>query len=142
MNLFIGFLKSQFSRPKTSALFGIGITLLIIAVIIGVSDNPPGIGLAYLGISFVCFSMIHQWRSARHYWTLLAVSVISFPVLVLLHNIFDTINTQIGTIPLVNQLFGGFAVISFIGGVLIAPAVALVAVLGGLYYLLFKQHPN
>ncbi|NQV42109.1 MAG: hypothetical protein HQ506_07125 [Candidatus Marinimicrobia bacterium] len=142
MNLFIAYLKNQFGRKLTVPIFGVGITLIIIALFIGISDNPPGVGLAYLGISFLCFSMIHQWRSARDYWTLLAISVISFPVLILLHNIFDTVNTQIGTMPLGNQFLNGFAVIFFVGGVLIAPAVALVGIVGGLYYLIFKQHPN
>jgi len=134
----ISFIKAQFKRPFTPTLFGLGITLIVIALFIGISDNPPGVGLAYLGIAILCFSMIHHWRGARDFWTLLAVSVISFPVMVLLHNIFDTVNTQISPIPVLNQLLGGFSVIFFIGGVLIAPAVALVAIVGGLYYLIFK----
>ena len=138
MDTLLKFLKTQYQRPGTKPLFAIGVILIGVALAIGISDHPPGVGLAYLGTAFLSFSMVHQWRSARDFGTLLAVSMISLPVMVLLHNIFDTINTQIGAIPIVNQLLGGFAVISFIGGVLVAPAVALVAIVGGLYYLVFK----
>ena len=132
------YLKQQFGRPTTGPLFGVGMVLILIALFIGISDNPPGVGLTYFGIVFICFSMIHHWRSARDFGVLLAVAVISFPVMVLIHNIFDTINDKIGMIPVLNQLLGGIAVISFVGGVLIAPAVAVIAIIGGLYYLIFK----
>ena len=135
MDTLLKFLKTQYERPGTKPLLAIGVSLILAALGIGISDNPPGVGLTYLGLAFLCFSMIHQWRSAREYGTLLAVSIISFPVMVLLHNIFDNINTQIGTIPVVNQFLGGFAVIFFVGGVFIAPAVALVGLLAGIFYL-------
>ena len=134
----VAYLKQQFGRPTTGPLFGVGMVLILIALFIGISDNPPGVGLTYFGIVFICFSMIHHWRSARDFGVLLAVAVISFPVMVLIHNIFDTINTKIGVIPVVNQLLSGIAVISFVGGVLIAPAVVVVAILGGLFYLIRK----
>ena len=139
MDQFTTFLKDQFSRRQTGPLFGVGIALIIIAIFIGISDNPPGIGLTYLGLVFICFSMLHHWRNARDFGTLLAVAIISFPVMILIHNIFDTINTQIGVVPVVNQLLSGISVMAFVGGVLVAPAVSLVVTLGGLFYLL-KKH--
>lgn len=107
-------------------------------MILGISDNPPGVGLAYLGLIFVSLSMVHHWEKARDYGTMLAVSVISFPVLVLIHNIFDTINDKIGTVPVINQLLGGIAVIAFVLAVLVVPAVIVVSILGGLYKLIKK----
>ena len=134
----VKYIRTQYERSGTKQLLATGVILIVAALVIGISDNPPGVGLAYLGFSFLCFSMIHQWRSARDFGTMLAVSIISFPVMVLLHNIFDTINTQMGSIPVFNQLLGGFSVIFFVGGVVLAPAVALVGIVGGLYYLIFK----
>jgi len=138
MNQIVAYLAKQFSRTLTAPLLGVGVFLMLIALFIGISDNPPGVGLAYLGVAFICLSMIHHWRSARDFWTLLAVAVISFPVMVLIHNMFDTINAKIGMIPVLNQLLGGIAIISFVGGVLVAPAVTLVALLGGIVYLIKK----
>ena len=135
------FLKTQFKRPGTMPPLIVGSILIAVALIIGISDNPPGIWLVYLGVIFLSFSLVHHWREAGRFGTLLAVAVISFPVLVLLHNIFDTLNEKIGIIPVVNQLLGGLAAISFIGGVLISPAVVIVGVFGGLFYL-FKKQPK
>ena len=133
------FLKTQFKRPGTIPPLFVGSILIVVALIVGISDNPPGVWLVYLGLIFLCFSLVHHWREAGRFGTLLAVAVISFPVLVLIHNIFDTLNDKIGNVPVVNQLFGGLAAISFIGGVLIAPAVVMVGVIGGLFYLIKKQ---
>jgi len=138
MTQIVAYLNKQFSRTLTAPLLGVGVAFMLIAFFIGISDNPPGVGLAYLGLACLCFSMVHHWRSARDFWTLLAVSVISFPVMVLIYNMFDTINAKIGMIPVLNQLLGGIAIISFAGGVLVAPAVALVALLGGIFYLIKK----
>jgi len=138
MNQMIEYLKQQFSRPRTAMLAGSGSALILIALIIGISDHPPGIALCYLGLCFIVLSLTHQWDRPRQYGTLLAVAVISFPVLVLLHNICDTINYQIGVIPVLNQLLGGIAVISFILAVFVVPAVVVVSVVGGLYRLIRK----
>ncbi|MBT4360936.1 MAG: hypothetical protein HOD11_08205 [Candidatus Marinimicrobia bacterium] len=139
MDQFVGYLKTQFNRPRTGPLFGLGITLIIIALIIGISDNPPGIGLSYLGLMFICFSMIHHWREARLYGTLLAVSAISFPVLALLHNVFDGINQQIGDIIILNQLLEGLAVLSFLAAIFLAPTGIVLGIFVGLFYLV-KKH--
>ncbi|MBC8377111.1 MAG: hypothetical protein H8E26_13780 [FCB group bacterium] len=141
MDTWLKFIKTQYNRPRTKLLLAMGAILMVSALGIGISDNPPGIGLTYFGIVLLCFSMLHHWRSARDFGTLLAVAIISFPVLVLIHNIFDAINTQIGVVPVVNQLLSGISVMAFITGVLVAPAVALVGILGGLFYLI-KKHPN
>ena len=139
MDQLITYLKIQFDRPRTGALFGTGAVLMAIGLIIGISDNPPGIGLTYLGLIFTGFSMVHHWEKARDYGTMLAISVISFPVMVLIHNIFDTINDQIGTVPVINQLLGGIAVIAFVLAVLVAPAVIVVSIFGGVFHLV-KKH--
>jgi len=136
MDQLFAYLKSQVTKPLTKPLLGAGAVMIAASLGIGISDNPPGVALAYLGLGLVCLSMVHHWKTARDFGTLLAVSVISFPVLVLIHNIFDTLNDKIGTIPVVNQLFGGIAVISFILAVLVVPPLVVIGILGGLYRLL------
>ncbi len=131
-------LRTQFERSGTKPLLALGFILIVAALIIGISDNPPGIALVYLGIALLVFSLIHHWRSARNFGTLLAVSVIGFPVMVLLHNIFEMLNEQLGPLLVASQLLEGLSVVFFIGAVLIAPAVVVVGILGGLYYLIFR----
>ena len=115
MNQIFSYLKEQFKRPKTIPLMGTGIVILVISSIVGISDNLPGIALAFVGLSILFYAFVHHWQEARQFGTLLAVAVISFPVLALLHNIFDGVNSQIGIIPVLNQLLTGLAVISFHG---------------------------
>ncbi len=81
------------------------------------------------------FAFVHHWRETRIFGTLFTVSIISFPVLVFLHNIFDGINQNIGTIPVLNQLLGGLAVISFLGAIFLAPAGLVIGLFAGLFYL-------
>ncbi len=136
MNQIIEILKTQINRPRTLPLLGSGLTLIVLALIIGINDNPPGVGLAYLGLILVAFSCTHHWREASRFGTLFAVAVISFPVLVLLHNIFETINENVGPIIVITQLFQGISVISFVGAVMVVPAAGMVGLLAGLFYLI------
>ncbi len=136
MDQFISFLKDQVKRPLTTPLLiAAGISLLI-ALILGISANPPGVAFMYLSATLLCASLVHHWQKPRHYGTLFAVAVISFPVLALIHNIFELLNGKIGSIIFINQMFDGISVIGFIGAVVLSPAAALVGMFMGLYYLL------
>ncbi len=134
MNKIFVYLKNQLSIPHTIPASAAGILLLVIGLGMGISDNPPAIFLVYLGLVLLAFSMIHHWNTPGQYGTLFAVSVISFPVLVLIHNIFETLNANLGAIPVLSQLFSGISIIAFVGAVLIIPAVAAVAMVLGLYH--------
>jgi hypothetical protein len=136
METIITYLKTQIKRPWTIQLIGAGLAMLVVAAIVGVSDNPPGLIIAFIAMILLGFSLVHHWREPRLFGTLLAVSAISFPVLVLLHNVFDGINQQIGSIIVVNQLLEGFAVISFLAAIFLAPAGIAIGIFAGLFYLI------
>jgi len=136
MDQIITSLKTQTKRPGTIQLVAIGTTLIVIGLIMGISDNLPGIIVMGVGVGFIFFSLIHHWREPGQFGTLFAVSIISFPVLVLLHNIFDGVNQNIGNIPVVNQLLEGLAVISFFAAILFAPVATLIGIFAGLFYLI------
>ncbi len=135
MDQISAFIKEQLKRPKTLPLLGSGLAITIVGVIFGVSDNPPGMLITFGGLILIVLAGVHHWPEAGQFGTLFAVSVISFPVLVLLHNIFDGINQNIGTIPVLNQLLTGLSVISFLGAIFIAPAGAVIGLVAGLFYL-------
>ena len=94
MDQILLFIKEQIKRPKTLPLVGSGSVLIIFALIMGIADNLPGIIVVFVGLIMIVFAGAHHWREARIFGTLFAVSLISFPVLVLLHNIFDGINQK------------------------------------------------
>jgi len=59
----------------TISLFAIGVILIVIASIIGVGDNPPGIALFYGGLISLFFSVLHPWRKAINYAILAGVCI-------------------------------------------------------------------
>lgn len=135
MGAIISNLRSQLKRPWTLQYLGAGILLLAVALIIGLDDNPAGILIAFASSILLFFAFVHHWRGAHQFGTLLAVSVISFPVLVLLHNIFDGLAGHLGPIPVLTQFLTGLSVISFFGAIFIAPAGILIGIFAGLFYL-------
>lgn len=138
MDLIVSLIKAQLKRPRSKELLSVGLVLIILAIIIGIADNPPGIILTYVGVFFVFLAFVHHWREAGVYGTLLAVAVVSFPVLILLHNIFDTLVDKTGGIPILDQLLFGFSVIFFLGAIFVAPVGIAIGVILGLYYLVFS----
>ena len=135
MKRLIDLFKVQLQRKQTIPIASVGILFLLISFLLGISDNPPGIWMAMAGLTLLAFSFVHHWREPSKYGTLFAVSAIAFPVLVLLHNIFEGLNMHLGPIPVIYQLFNGLSVIAFIAAVLIIPGTAVVGFLGGVFWL-------
>ncbi|MCF7808081.1 MAG: hypothetical protein K9M49_09855 [Candidatus Marinimicrobia bacterium] len=111
----------------------------MLAILIGIADNPPGIVLSYTGVCFITVAFVHHWREASAYGTLLAISVVSFPVFVLLHNIFKILIEKTGGVPVLDQLLFGFSVIFFLAAVFISPAGIVIGAIFGLYYLICNK---
>lgn len=130
------FIRDQYKHPRTRLFTWIGLVLILIALFVGIPDNPPGIVLTYLGTAFLFLACIHHWREAGQYGTLLAVSVVSFPVLTLLHNVFEVLQDKSGGIPVVDQLFSGFSVVFFLAAIFVSPVGVGLGIIHGLYYLI------
>ena len=61
------------------------------AVLIGISDHPPGLALLYLASASFVLTFAHRWRSAKSFVILLVVSLLGFPVAVLAHNLLEPV---------------------------------------------------
>ena len=59
----------------TISLFAIAVVLIVIASIIGVGDNPPGIVMFYAGLICLFFAVLHPWRNATSYAILAGVCI-------------------------------------------------------------------
>ncbi|MEJ2614305.1 MAG: hypothetical protein P8Z35_05070 [Ignavibacteriaceae bacterium] len=64
-----------FRDEKTNILLVIGIILIAAALIVKISDNPPGIALAYSGLIFLFLAFTHKFNSPKPYVILLISSV-------------------------------------------------------------------
>ena len=78
----------------TISLFGIGVVLIVIASIIGVSDNPPGIVLFYAGLISLFFSVLHPWKKAINYAILAGVCIGIFLLGLLVITILDKLGSS------------------------------------------------
>jgi hypothetical protein len=68
-------------RKWTFSLLFIAIVLVTTGVLVGISDNPPGIAMVFFGMFFLFFSLIHPWRKPSNY---LILSGICFGIIVLI----------------------------------------------------------
>jgi hypothetical protein len=59
----------------TIALFVIASLFIIIASVVGISDNLPMIVLLLTGIILLFFAVLHPWKKAFNYWILVLVCV-------------------------------------------------------------------
>ncbi len=88
---FFTFEESAQGRRKRKEVFilaGVFCALVISAIVVGVSDNIPGIVLCYLATVVLVMAPIRSWRKTKRFLILLGASVGGFFVFVLLHNAF------------------------------------------------------
>ncbi|MFN2113379.1 MAG: nitroreductase family protein [Anaerolineales bacterium] len=102
------------------------------SLLLGVSDNPPGIALLYFALACLAGAWVWKWPSAREYWQLLIASLAAFPVGGVLHNLLYALGTVVQGIPVIQDLVGFLEVFFFLVAVIAAPPAALVALLGGI----------
>jgi hypothetical protein len=76
-------------KTTTLILLVLSVIFVVCAIIIGISDNLPGIMLCFLGCVSFILSFSYSWRKPKPYLILLIISLIGFVVLVILINIFE-----------------------------------------------------
>ena len=114
-------------------LFAAGILSGAIALVIGVSDNPPGIILLYIGLTSLAGAWVWNWTSPREFWILLLTSLAAFPVGVVLHNLFYALGTLVGGSLILSGLLGFLEGLFFLVAVMAVGPTALVGLVGGVY---------
>lgn len=113
--------------------------LAILAAVVGISDNPPGILLALLAAIAFVLAFVHPWKDARQFRCLLYTSALGFILSVLLNNVFAAIAHHSATTGVLRYLFQGLAVVTFFLATMICPAAFIVSVVG-LIVLLLRNH--
>ena len=123
-------LSTPRNRRCTAVCLGIAGLLAIAAGIVGISDNPPGILLAYAAATALVLAFVHPWRSSRKYRYLLYASVLSFVVLAALHNVFEVVAGGMAGPGFVVAVLQGIQVAAFLIAVLICPPAIVVGAVG------------
>ena len=122
---FFTFEESAQGRRKRKEVFilaGIFCALVISAIVVGVSDNIPGIVLCYLATVVLVAAPTRIWRKTKRFLILLGASVIGFFAFVFLHNAFA----------ILSHLMEAFHIVFFIIAVFLCPAIFLVGAVGSI----------
>jgi nitroreductase len=113
-------------------LFAVCLLTGVAAFLIGISDNIPGIILLVVSISSAFGIWVWNWHYPRKFWSLLGAALLSFPVGVILHNLFYALGTLASEYKILAGALGIFEVVFFIIAVLFAGPAALTALIGGI----------
>jgi len=113
-------------------LFAVCLITGVTAFVIGISDNIPGILLLMLSISCAFGILVWSWRYPRRFWILLGAALLSFPVGVILHNLFYALEILASEYEILAGALGFIEVLFFIIAVLLAGPAALTALIGGI----------
>ena len=132
---FFTFEEGAQGRRKPKEVFilaGIFCTLVISAIVVGVSDNVPGIVLCYLATVVLVIAPTRSWRKTKRFLILLGASVIGFLVFVFLHNAFYALTMLTSHIAALSRLMEVFHVTSFVIAVFLCPGTFLVGAVGSI----------
>jgi len=113
-------------------LIAAGILTGAVAFVIGVSDNLPGIILLYAGLTCLAGAWVWNWTLPRDFWILLVISLVAFPVGVVLHNLFYALGTLVEGSLVLSGLLGFLEALFFLVAVMAVGPTALVALVGGI----------
>jgi glucose uptake protein GlcU len=127
-----GAVSTPRKRRVTLALLIAGVAFALGAIIVGISDNPPGIALAFLAATASILSFVHPWRNTNEFVLLVTTSVLAFVLLVILHNVADGIAEFQAVGSLSRSLVEAVGVMAFLAAVLACPPAFLIGVVGAL----------
>jgi hypothetical protein len=106
--------------------------LVLAGLLVGVSDNPPGILLMALASVAVMLAAVHPWRAPKPFVMLCLASILGFAVLVVLHNLLDGVAGLMSDGNVVRLVVQGVGVAAFLVAILVLPAAVLVGAGGAL----------
>ena len=128
------------NRNQTFILFAICGVLAAAATAVGISDNPPGLLLAFLSAITFVVAFVHPWRTSKQFLRLIYASGLGFIVSAVLHNVFEGIASMAGVSGLVHDLLGGAGVAFFLVAILLCPPGLLVGAVGAVVMFRRKRH--
>lgn len=139
MKNFLKFNAYQQNKKLSLIFLSVFVIFTILASIIGISDNPPGIILLYIGTASLILSFTHHWRSSRKYLIFLGVTIATFVISAILHNVLDGVADQYISIALIKSIVGGLGVVFFLLAVIICPPALVISIIGAVRFALKKN---
>lgn len=123
-------LSTPRNRTRTFILLAICCALAASALAVGISDNPPGIALAFGAATALVLAFVHPWRTAKQFGLFLIASILGFVVFAILHNVFHGVAGEVESARTLQILLQGLGVAAFFIALLICPPAVLVGAIG------------
>jgi len=106
------------------------VVLTAAALLVGITDNPPGIALLYgAGLTLV-LTVTHRWKSRRSYGLLILGAVVGFFILAAIHNFAEVGAERIAHIPVIPLILSAISVVGFLAALIVCPVACLVGAVG------------
>ena len=126
----LGLTGMKRSRKVTLVLVTICCVSLIVAFLIGISDNLPGLVLCYVAVTALILAFVHTWRRVKRFLILLGASLIGFPLVVILHNLFYALGQVAADVIVLGTLLEFLHAVFFLVAILVCPPGVLIGAVG------------
>ena len=117
-------MASLFRQKSTYVYLAGSVILIIIALIVGIDDNLPGIILLFISSILLVLAFTHNWKR-KSYILLIVFSLAGFVVSVILHNIFETSGGEVTFLGILSALF-------FLVAIFLCPVCLLIGIIGSI----------
>jgi hypothetical protein len=133
-------LSTRHNRIVTIVFLVIAGILAIAAGIVGISDNPPGILLAYGAAAALVLAFVHPWRTSRQFRYFFYISFVGFALLVVVHNVFEVVAGRMAGPGFVVAALQGIQVAAFLIAILICPPAIFIGAVGAVVMAIRNRH--
>jgi hypothetical protein len=127
------------SKKPLVLFIAVGCIALTAGLVVGISDNPPGIILLYLASASFVLALAHRWRTVKSYVILLIASLVGFPVAAVLHNLLYALGEVAKEVAVVKTAAEALHVTFFLIAILLCPVGVLIGGAGGLFTWMRKR---
>ena len=126
------------TRKRTLVLAALAVALIVGALIIGVSDNIPGLVLCFIAVTLIFVACVHTWRQTKKFLILMGASLAGFFLFVVLHNVFYGLATITSDIPVVSQFMEFSHVAFFYIALFVCPPGFVIGAAGSIFFAVRK----
>jgi hypothetical protein len=123
-------LSTHRNRVLTVVFLAIAAAFAAAGGLVGISDNPPGILLAYGAAAVLVLAVVHPWRTSKTFRYLLYGSLAGFFVFAFVHNVFEVIAERMGGPGFLYAVLQGIQVAAFLIAVLVCPPAVIIGAVG------------
>jgi len=112
-------------QRNTYIYLSVSIMAIVLALILGIDDNPPGIILVFAGCVLFILIFTQNWHNVKPFLLLSVFSIVGFIISAVLHNVLEAIGGE-------GSILGIIGVVFFLIAILICPAALLVGIVGSI----------